>query len=499
EQQISIQASATPDAMAVIDGTDSWTYAELEARANRRAAQLQAALSAYSASEAVIGVALPRSGATVEWLLAILKIGGVYLPLDVDYPQQRLHSMLTDARAALVIVAEGAELGVLPCPSLNASDTAAHSEALPVPASIGNGDSLAYLIYTSGSTGTPKAVGISHSAALNLAYARKAGYDPLVPGDRVLAMASVGFDVSFGQLLLPLLSGATIVICPPLRSLDAHAFWELIRTQQITHANAVPAFFDAVVEEGSQIQCGLKRLIVGGEAFKLSLAHKLRNALPDTDIINVYGPTETCIDASAFQLPAGEDAASSLQQLPAILPIGQPLANYQAYVLDAHWQLAATGVEGELFLGGAGLARGYLGQPGLSAERFVANPWGEPGSRMYRTGDRVRWRADGSLGYLGRADHQVKIRGQRIEVGEIENTLRQQTGIRQAAVIARQDEGQKEKRLMAYVVAQEGVQQNSAELHSALSRRLTDAMLPSAYVWLESLPLNANGKLDVKA
>ncbi|MBC3933699.1 AMP-binding protein, partial [Undibacterium curvum] len=183
----------------------------------------------------------------------------------------------------------------------------------------------AYLIYTSGSTGTPKAVGVSHSAALNLTYARKAGYDPLVPGDRVLAMASVAFDVSFGQLLLPLLSGATVVICPPLRSLDAKAFWQLIRSQQITHVNAVPAFFDAVVEEGSQIQCSLKRLIVGGEAFKRSLARKLRNALPGTDIINVYGPTETTIDASTWQLPPAESEA--IAQLPAILPIGQPLAN----------------------------------------------------------------------------------------------------------------------------------------------------------------------------
>jgi amino acid adenylation domain-containing protein len=508
------QVHATPDALAVLDDSLTLSYAELDRLSDGLAQQIRLALRGCAADEPVVAVALPRSAGTVVALLAVLKARAVYLPLDIEQPTARLQHMLDDAAAVLLIDEGDGPSAALRAPRLRDLGNSAHvsdAAALMLLPQIGSPERLAYMIYTSGSTGQPKAVGVSHRAAVNLSFARQA-HDPIGPGDRVLAAISVGFDVSIGQLLLPLLRGAAIVIAPPLRSLQADAFWGLLARHGVTHINSVPSFFDTVSEAlvalpQEQRYQGLKRLMLGGEPLTGALARKLQQRLLGTQIVNMYGPTEACIDATAYVVPA-EGA------LPAALPIGRPLANLRAYVLDGLGRLVPPGVTGELCLAGAGLARGYLGQPAATAEKFVADPFGEPGERMYRTGDQARWAIDeqgkGLLEFLGRSDEQVKIRGFRVETGEVQAVLLQHAGVLQAAVIAVKQastSGVSHTRLVAYLVshaAANGEQTSSEQANSDgikvwLAERLPEHMLPAAFVWLPSLPLTANGKLDRKA
>ena len=499
------QVHATPNAPAVFDGTLVWSYAELDARSTALAQALHLALQGLG-PEPVVAVALPRSAATVCALLAVLKAGAVYLPLDVSYPAQRLQFLLDDAQAALLIDALD-DVSDPVCAGLQArrlSDLAlpALLPALPVDAAALEpawAQRLAYVIYTSGSTGLPKPVGVSHAAALNLDGARQV-HDPIGPGDRVLATISVGFDVSIGQLLLPLLRGAAVVVAPALRTLQADAFWALLARHAVTHINSVPSFFDTVSEAllaqpESLRYRGLKRLMLGGEALSGALVERLRLRLPGTQIVNMYGPTEACIDATAFVVPAGP--------LPAALPIGRPLPGYRAYVLDRLGRLVPPGVAGELCLAGAGLARGYLRRPGDTAAKFVADPFGPAGARLYRTGDLARWRLDASgqaqIEFLGRNDQQVKIRGFRVETGEVEAALLQHPAVQQAAVIAVKD-ASGQARLAAYLVAPAGsTPPDPSSLKLWLAQHLPEHMLPSACSFLPCLPLTTNGKLDRSA
>ena len=500
------QVTRTPAGKAVIDGDRLIRYEQLDAASDALAALLQAHGVLV---ETVVGVALHRSMETIVALLAILKAGGVYLPLDPAYPPERLAYMLRDAGAALVLT-DTALAGRLPnnVPQLRMgdNDVGYDAGARPHPVAL-RAENLAYIVYTSGSTGEPKGVAVSHMAAANVAFARCAGHDPIGPGDRVLAAISVGFDVSIGQLLLPLLSGACVVIAPDLRTLSAAEFWSLIAEQQVTHINSVPSFFDGVCE-GVVPATSLRRLMLGGEVLTGALCRRLSKALPGVEIINMYGPTETCIDATAYLTNGGLGppapscearwrVTGSRGRAPGLpsgpLPIGRPLANYCAYVLDSRFRPLPPGVEGELFIGGAGLARGYVAQPGLTASRFIADPFGPAGARLYRTGDRASWRGDGRLLFHGRDDAQIKIRGFRVEPGEIEAALRGHPGVAQAAVAVPQGGG----KLVGYVVA-DGAMPRTAELRAYLATRLPAHMVPAVFVPLDALPLTRNGKLDRK-
>ena len=470
-----VQARRTPDAAAVEDGGRALSYTALDAASDRLAAALQARGVGL---ETVVGVALPRSLETVVAVLAILKAGGVYLPLDPAYPAARLEFMLRDAAAALVVTDAGLAAmlpGDVPLLVLGGELPA----GVPVPVAL-RGESLAYVVYTSGSTGVPKGVAVSHAAAANLAFARRAGHDPIGPGDRVLAAISVGFDVSIGQILLPLLAGACVVVAPDLRTLSAAGFWALMAERRVSHVNSVPSFIDSVCDAAGP-GVALRRLMLGGEVLTGALCRRLRQRLPGVEIVNMYGPTEACIDAAAYVVP--EDAGDGP------LPIGRPLGNDRAYVLDARLRPVPPGVAGELCLGGAGVARGYVGQAALTAERFVPDPFGPPGSRMYRTGDRASWRADGTLCFHGRSDAQVKIRGFRVELGEIEAALQGHPAVMQAAVALQG------ARLVGYVVCG-GDMPPAEDLRAYLAERLPGHMVPALFLRIDALPLTQNGKLD---
>jgi amino acid adenylation domain-containing protein len=479
------QVKRTPEAIAVVgrDG-QSLTYAALDEQSTR----LARALAAHGIKpERVVGVKMERSAETIIALLAILKAGGVYLPLDPAYPKERLEYMVYDAGALLVLESINDLSGDADLPSL--SDPRFNDPRR-----------LAYIIYTSGTTGLPKGVEVPHSAPVNLAFARRACHDPLGVGDRVLAGISVGFDVSIGQLLLPLLSGATVVIADDLKSMGADEFWALLAKQQVTHINSVPSFLDSILSAAPAASTlALKRLMLGGEALSGALVARIQRMLPGVEVVNMYGPTEACVDAT-FHVATQADLSAP------VLPIGKPLSNYRAYVLNSLLEPVGVGVTGELVLGGAGIARGYVNAADLTSDRFVADPFSpdpvssKPGDRLYRTGDRARWRADGVLEFLGRVDQQVKIRGFRVEPGEIAATLLQHPDVSQAVVVARAHQTSAALRLVAYVVPRgSDALPETSDLRAFLSERLPDYMVPAAFVSIAAIPLSRNGKLDEKA
>ena len=416
-------------------------------------------------------------------LLAILKAGGIYLPLDPAYPAERLDYMAADAGALLVL-----DAAVLQ--AWNADNT---EQEVPLPP-LDDAHRVAYIIYTSGTTGKPKGVAVPHSAAVNLAYGRRACHDPLGSGDRVLAAISVGFDVSIGQLLLPLLSGATVVIAPELKQMGARDFWTLLGERQVTHINSVPSFIESILDAAPPPEkLSLKRLMLGGEALQGALVARIRRTLPQLEVVNMYGPTETCIDAT-FHIATAQDEGAT------VLPIGRPLPNYRVYVLNEWMEPVGIGVSGELYIGGSGLASGYVNAPELTAERFVADPFSsQPGARLYRTGDRARWRSDQRLEFLGRVDQQIKIRGFRVEPAEIEAVLLGHPQVAHAVVVARKGSQGRPMRLIAYFVPSPDFDSSIAGLRVYLADRLPEYMVPSGFVSVNSIPLTPNGKLDVRA
>ncbi|QXJ23366.1 amino acid adenylation domain-containing protein [Actinomadura graeca] len=489
------QAAATPEAVAVVSDEGSLTYRELDARSDR----LARALTARGVGpESVVAVALPPSAELLAVLLAVLKAGGAYLPVDPGYPAERIGFMLDDVRPAILVTGaeSGARLPDAGCPRVLPAELDAVADDLDLRSgphddpqggtARGLPDRLAYVIYTSGSTGVPKGVGATHRAVVDLALDRRwrGGAH-----ERVLLHSALMFDASVWEVWAPLLGGGRVVVAEP-GALDPAALAAQVTAHGLTSVFLTTALFNLLAQEDAACMAGLREVWTGGERSSSPAFRRALGACPDTAFVHVYGPTETTVYATSHPLPAGEPVGENV-------PIGLPMDNTGAYVLDAALRPVPAGVPGELYLSGSGLARGYLRRPGLTAGRFVACPFGPPGSRMYRTGDLVRRSTSGDLEYLGRDDAQVKIRGFRIEPGEVEAALASHPAVAQAVVVAR-DGGDVSgaRRLVGYVVpaGPDGV--SPAELRGHLSRRLPDFMVPSAFVPLGRLPLTPGGKLD---
>jgi amino acid adenylation domain-containing protein len=470
------QAARTPQARAVVCAGESLTYAELDARANRLAHHLW---RLGVRPEAAVGVCLEWGPELVVALLGALKAGGVYVPLDPALPAERLAYLAEDSHARVVVTREGLAGRVSHGAAVRVDADAQRIAAEPeeAPRSASRPEHLAYVIYTSGTTGRPKGVAVEHRAAAAHLPAM-AGRLGIVPGDRVLQFASSGFDVSLEQVFLPLLSGATLV----LRGAEPWSAGELrarVRSLGITVANLPPAYWREVrTAAGAEAALpGVRLLLVGGDVLHAGDART-----GGMRLLNGYGPTEAVVTATLFEV--AEDFAG------AAVPIGRPVPGHAAYVLDARGAPVAAAQEGELYLGGL-LARGYLGRPGLTAERFVPDPLGGAGARLYRTGDRSRWNADGELEFLGRTDFQVKIRGFRIEPGEIEARLLAHAGVREAVVTAREDATGD-----PYLVAHYAGDAPAQVLRAHLAASLPAYMVPAAYARVDALPRTPSGKVD---
>ncbi|WOI44119.1 non-ribosomal peptide synthetase [Acidovorax sp. BLS4] len=488
---------ADPQATALRFEDQVLSRGELDQRANRLAHLLRAR---GAGPERVVAIAVPRSLDLMVALLAILKTGAAYLPVDPDFPADRIAYMLGDARPVCLVTTKSlAQTLAAPVSFVLFDDPETidelgrHPETRPEPLGTLDTAQPAYVIYTSGSTGNPKGVAVSHRAIVNRLRWMQNQYG-LQADDRVLQKTPSSFDVSVWEFFWPLIDGATLVLAKPGGHKDAAYLAEIIVREGITTLHFVPSMLEVFLLEPAASACAsLRRVVCSGEALSSALAGKFHQQL-GCELHNLYGPTEAAVDVTAWACPSTPLMEPGSEGV----PIGHPIWNTQMVVLDSGLQPVPVGVTGELYIAGMGLARGYLGRPVLSAERFVANPHGGPGSRMYRTGDLARWRTDGSLDFLGRADQQVKIRGLRIEPGEVESALLQHPLVAQAAVIAREDVAG-EKRLVAYVVSTGEGEPVSGELRSHLALSLPEYMVPSAFVQLPALPLSPSGKLDRKA
>jgi len=511
-EAIERQAQRTPDAVAIESGDGKqFTYGQLYARWRSiavRLAQLDVG------PETRVAVCVERSSDAVAAMLAVLAAGGVYVPLDPSYPRERLRFMMHDAAIAVVVTharhvgAGGALEGctarlLLLDPEQSALMTAPRN-LKPVAV---HPDNLAYVIYTSGSTGRPKAVGITHRAMANHMHWMLEAF-PLGEDDRVLQRTAASFDPSVWEVMVPLMSGARLVLLSPDSDRSAPGILRTIVRAKVTIVQVVPALLRLLVEEPEIGACtSLRRLFCGGEALSEDVCNRVLAALP-VELVNLYGPTEATIDATAF--------VHDSRPAPLGVPIGRPIPATCAYILDSSLQLTSAGLEGELFLGGAGLARGYLDRPGLTAERFVPDPFAtSQGSRIYRTGDRARLLPDGNILFIGRSDGQLKIRGYRIEPGEIEAVIRQIDGVKDCAVIA----DQAGVSLAAFLVPRSPIdtaepplcrrvdadpqtaadQDLVAQARLLLGSQLPEYMVPSRVELVGRLPLSSNGKLDTAA
>ncbi len=479
-------AARTPDAPAVVEGGTVLTYRELDTAANRLAHLLA---GQGVGPEQLVAVALPRSAGALVALMAVLKAGGAYIPLDPDYPADRLAYMLQDARPRL-LVTSGEVTGLpsteVPRLLIDSEETRTALAALPgTPPAPGTAPQHpAYVIFTSGSTGRPKGVVVPHSALAD--YVTWCARYPSITGTALLH-TSLSFDLTVTGLWGPLAAGG----CVFLASVTERDEREMRRSGEFpcTFLKATPSHVALLAEAPGAYSPG-GELLLGGEQLTGEILALWRRGHPDQVVYNVYGPTEVTVNCAEYRIEPGERIPSG------VVPIGRPQANARLYVLDAALEPVAVGVVGELYVAGAGLARGYLGRPGLTAERFIACPFGAPGERMYRTGDLARWNAAGQLEVLGRADQQVKVRGFRIEPGEIEAALAADPSVGQVSVVVREDTPG-DRRLVAYAVpARPGTELDAAALRARVGRDLPDYMVPAAVVTLPALPLSPNGKLD---
>ena len=480
------QVERSPDATAVVFQSRELTYRELNRRANQLAHYLR---KLGVGPDVIVGICMERSIEMVLALLAILKAGGAYMPIDPDYPKDRAAFMLEDAAAAVLLsqqrlIERLPHHGVMAIPLDTEWEAIAH-ESDENPASGVTAGNLAYVIFTSGSTGTPKGAMNIHRGICNRLLWMQDAYE-LTAADHVLQKTPFSFDVSVWEFFWPLLTGARLIVAQSGGHRDSAYLVKLIAEQEITTLHFVPSMLQVFLEqEGLEILSCLRRVICSGEALPFELQERFFLRL-GAELHNLYGPTEASVDVTFWACQRESDRRS--------VPIGRPIANTEIYLLDSHLQPIPTGVPGELYIRGDGVARGYLNRPELTAEKFIPSPLGnDPGARLYRTGDLARRLPDGSIEFLGRTDHQVKIRGFRIELGEIEAALGQHPEVREAIVLAREDIPG-EKRLVAYVVAQRVFP--ITELRGFLAEKLPEHMVPSAFVFLDALPLTSNGKID---
>ncbi|WP_404483121.1 non-ribosomal peptide synthase/polyketide synthase [Pseudomonas sp. HT11] len=492
---IADRARETPDAVAVKFDSHTLTYGELDAQANRLA---HALIARGVGPEVRVAIAMPRSAEIMVAFLAVLKAGGVYVPLDIEYPRDRLLYMMDDSRAQLLLTHTSA-LQQLPVPQgLNtlaidrSEDWANFSDAAPQVAL--DGDNLAYVIYTSGSTGMPKGVAVSHGPLVAHIIATGERYET-GPADCELHFMSFAFDGSHEGWMHPLINGASVLIRDDSLWLPEYTYAQMHR-HNVTMAVFPPVYLQQLAEHAERDgnPPAVRVYCFGGDAVAQASYDLAWRALKPTYLFNGYGPTETVVTPLLWKARKGDPCGA------VYAPIGTLLGNRSGYVLDAQLNLQPIGVAGELYLGGEGVARGYLERPALTAERFVPDPFGKPGSRVYRSGDLTRGRPDGVVDYLGRVDHQVKIRGFRIELGEIEARLREQDSVGETVVAAQ--EGPTGKQLVAYVVPTDPALIDQAEFRDALRRalktRLPDYMVPTHFMFLAQMPLTPNGKLDRK-
>ena len=484
------QVARTPNAPAVVARTCQLTYRELDARSSHLAEQLQ---SLGVNADTLVGVAMGRSDALVVSLLAILKAGGAYVPLDPTYPKERLNLIIEDSGLSILLTTSErrdrlpinlGRIAVIDVDeALDSESTASAPQNANAIKSSATSHNLAYVIYTSGSTGNPKGVMIENRNVVNFftGMDRAIGCEPGV----WLAVTSVSFDISVLELLWTLTRGFTVVVHGDE---GTATIADEITSNGVTHLQMTPSLARMLTLDARAFAAlgMLKQILLGGEAVPASLVHHIRQVF-NGDIHNMYGPTETTIWSTTYRVQEPDTTVS----------IGRPIANTQIYLLDGELNPVPAGEIGEIFIGGDGVARGYWNRPDLTAERFLTIP-SLSAQRIYRTGDLARFLPDGNIEFLGRADFQVKIRGHRIEPGEIEAVLDQCSGVRQAVVIVREDrEG--DKRLVAYLVAEDSSPEPVGTLRNVLEPKLPDYMVPSAFVFLPVLPLTDNGKIDRKA
>ncbi|HEX8559853.1 MAG TPA: amino acid adenylation domain-containing protein [Pyrinomonadaceae bacterium] len=477
------QAARTPDAVAVVSDDGRLTYRELNEQANRVARHL---VEAGVGPGAAVGLCLGRSARMVAGLLGVLKAGGAYVPLDERYPPERLSFMLEDA-GVRVLLTEECLLGKLPRRGARAICLDAEWDEVGRrgAGNLGGGltsDLRAYVIYTSGSTGRPKGVEVSHRSVVNVldAVRRQTAFGA---ADTLLAVSTLSFDIAATEIFMPLISGARVHVAGREAAADGARLAELLGGVGATVMQGTPATWRILFAADWRGDARLK-VFSTGEALDRALANQLLGSC--AEVWNLYGPSETTIYSGVMRVNAGEGP----------VPIGPPIANTRFYVLDGFMNPAPVGIYGELWIGGDGLAQGYLNRPGLTAERFVPDPFSaEPGARLYKTGDAARYLEDGSLEFGGRLDHQVKVRGFRIELGEVEAALARHLRARAAVVVAREDRPG-EQRLVAYVVCDEGRSPSPGEWRDFLKESLPEYMIPSLFVRLDALPLSPNGKVN---
>ncbi|HTV86369.1 MAG TPA: amino acid adenylation domain-containing protein, partial [Dyella sp.] len=480
-----LQVARHGEQIAVGYEGETLTYAALDRRSNRLARYLR---RQGVTRETIVGLALERSIDLVIAVLAILKAGGAYLPLDPAYPGERLRYMVENADVPVIVgrraEAQGLDVSGRTAVWLDDATTAvaiAHEsdEAL---APIGGGDDLAYIIYTSGSTGRPKGVAIEQHSVTRLI--RHTDYVRLDAEDCIAQMATVSFDISTFEIWGALINGARLEVAPP-RMFVADEIRAFIRDRGITVINLATSLFHLVVEEAPDVLADLKYLLAGGDVLLPTHVQRAAGLLRNGQMVNAYGPTETTTIACTYRASASDAYVRGV-------PIGTAITNARVYILDERMAPVPVGVYGELYIGGDGVARGYVNRPDLTAERFVPDPFGAQGARLYRTGDICRYRTDGQIEFMGRRDHQVKIRGFRIELGEVDALLRQHPAVRDCVVLVKDVQG--DRRLAAYVVADREI--GAAEIKRHLHERAPDYMVPSQVHRVERIPLNASGKTD---